>query len=63
MGFTSATTSTVLVGYFFNSFGRVLDFNLEAPGSIPSRGEMFISTFPLFPLIWCRGLPLELTGR
>ena len=24
--------------------------NLEAPGSIPAWGELFISTFPLFPV-------------
>ena len=52
LGFTSTTTTnTALVGYLFSSFSSILDFNLEAPGSIPSWCVAFISTFPLFPTI------------
>ena len=50
VGLTSTTTSTALVGYLFSSFGRVLDFKSRGPGSIPAWGELFISTFPLFPV-------------
>ena len=32
------------------SCGRVMDLKLQAPGSIPAWGELFISTFPLFPV-------------
>ena len=52
MGFTSTTTSTALVGYLFTSFGRVLDYKSRDHGSIPTKGELFISTFPLFPVTY-----------
>ena len=49
MGFTSTTTSTAQVGYSVECW----ILHLETPGSIPAWGELYIATFPLFPVTVC----------
>ena len=46
----SSTLPNELKGYLFSSFGRVLDFKSRGPSSILTWDELFISTFPLFPV-------------
>ena len=48
----SSTLPNELKGYLFSSFGRVLDFKSRGPSSILTWDELFISTFPLFPVTW-----------
>ena len=47
--FISTTTSTALVGFSLAHLVECWIINLEVPGSIPTCGELFISTFHLFP--------------
>ena len=52
LGFTSTTTSTVILGYPFSLFGLSAGFQIP----IPAWGELVIFTFPIFFYIRIRAV-------
>ena len=50
VGFISTTTSTQQWDISLAHSVECWILNLKMPGSIPTQGELFISTFPLFPV-------------